>query len=238
MKVHKIEPRNYELRLTFTYWFKERGPQFCENVLFSDEKWWVLHPESNTQNSRIWATVKPSEYEESRYTGKQKVMSWCGLLGGEVIGPFWFIDQNGRFTNVNQNVYLDMLQTKMWPNLSKRRNLRHIWFMQDGATCHTTKKVIDWLMGSFDGRVISLKSPVVWPPQSPDLNPLDYFFWGYGLSFVERESPQTLDQLMDVIERFCGVLEKEDVLRGIQSFNKRLELCQQAEGGHFQHLLK
>ena len=59
--------------------------------------------------------------------------------------------------------------------------------MQDGATCHTTKKkVIDWLMGGFDGRVISLKSPVVWPHQSPDVNPLDYFFRGYGLSFVER----------------------------------------------------
>ncbi len=130
-----------------------------------------------------------------------------------------------------------MLQTKMWPNLSKRRDLRHNWFMQDGATCHTTEKVIDWLMGSFDGRVISLKSPVFWPPQSPDLNPLDYFFWGYGLSFVERESPRSLDQLMDVIERWCAVLEKEDILSGVQSINRRLVFCQQAEGGHFQHLL-
>ena len=92
-------------------------------------------------------------------------------------------------------------------------------------------------MGSFDGRVISLKSPVVWPPQRPDLNPPDYFNWGYGLSFVERESPQSLDQLMDVIERFCEVLEKEDILSSIQSSKRRLEFCQQAEGGHFEHLL-
>ena len=92
-------------------------------------------------------------------------------------------------------------------------------------------------MGSFDGRVLSLKKPVVWPPQSPDLNPLDYFFWCYGLSFVEGESPHNLDQLMDVIERFCAVLEKEVILSGIHSINRRLEFCQQAEGGHFQHLL-
>ena len=97
-------------------------------------------------------------------------MSWCGLLGGEVIGQFWFIDRNGRYTNVNQDVYLDMLQMKMWSNLPKRRNLRHICFIQDGATCHTTKKDIDWLMRSFNGRVISLKSPAVWPPECPELN--------------------------------------------------------------------
>ena len=81
MKVHEIERQNYEIRLTFTYWFRECGPQFCVNVLFSDEIWWVLHPESKKQNSRIWVTVKASEYEECRYSGKP-VMSWCGLLGG------------------------------------------------------------------------------------------------------------------------------------------------------------
>ena len=164
-------------------------------------------------------------------------MSWVGLLGGIVIGPFWLIDQNGRCTNVNQDVYLELLQTKMWPNVANMRNLRHIWFMQDGATCHTTNKVINWLMTSFDGRLISRKSPVVWPPQSPDLNPLDYFFWGYGMSFVDRESPQTLDQLMDAVERFCAVLERDEILKAIQSMNRRLRFCQQAEGGHFQHLL-
>ena len=130
------------------------------------------------------------------------------ILGGEVVGAFSFLDQIGRLTNSHQDVYLDFLQTKMWPKLSKRRNLRHIWFMQDGVTCHTTKKVIDWLVGSFDGRVIRLKSPVVWPPQSPDPNPVDYLFWGYGLSSVDRESPQSLYQLIDVIERFCAIWKR------------------------------
>ena len=137
MKVHKIEPRNYDFRLTFTYWFNERGRDhnflnmsFCrtENSRFrtlrATYRFPAAGPLSNRRNMRSADTM-----------GSRR----CGLLRGEMVGPFWFIAQNGQFTNVNQDADLDMLQTKRWPNLSKRRNLRHIWFMQNGGRCHTTQ---------------------------------------------------------------------------------------------------
>ena len=46
---------------------------------------------------------------------------------------------------------------------------------QDGATCHTTPLNLDFLRSKFAGRVISHKTDLPWPPNSPDLNPLDFF---------------------------------------------------------------
>ena len=45
-------------------------------------------------------------------------------------------------------------------------------FQQDGTTCHTSQQTIQCLneMG------IEFIRPENWPPNSPDLNPLDFFF--------------------------------------------------------------
>ena len=46
-------------------------------------------------------------------------------------------------------------------------------FQQDGASCHTSKKSQEWCSRNFDYFLEKDK----WPPNSPDLNPLDYYFW-------------------------------------------------------------
>ncbi len=38
-----------------------------------------------------------------------------------------------------------------------------------------------------------------WSPQSPDLSPLDYFFWGYLKDPIFRSSPTTIDKLKERI---------------------------------------
>ena len=51
----------------------------------------------------------------------------------------------------------------------------------DGAPAHTTNRNMEYLDTLFLGRVILYKSirGQQWPPRSPDLNPCDYFLWGY-----------------------------------------------------------
>ncbi|QQP56923.1 Transposable element tcb2 transposase [Caligus rogercresseyi] len=43
-------------------------------------------------------------------------------------------------------------------------------FQQDGAPSHTTKLVQDWCHRSFE----HFWSKDMWPPSSPDLNPMDF----------------------------------------------------------------
>ncbi len=52
-KVHKSNDSNYAERDTFCIWFLSKGAGFHRNVLFSDEKWWVLNSSPNSQNDRF-----------------------------------------------------------------------------------------------------------------------------------------------------------------------------------------
>jgi len=45
---------------------------------------------------------------------------------------------------------------------------------QDGAPSHTSKNTINYLKREN----ISFIEPQMWPPNSPDLNPVDYAVWG------------------------------------------------------------
>ena len=47
-----------------------------------------------------------------------------------------------------------------------------------------------WLEDHFDDRLISFKTPNIWSPHSPDLNPLDFFLWGYCKNNVYINKPE------------------------------------------------
>ncbi|GFX52349.1 uncharacterized protein TNCV_4323671 [Trichonephila clavipes] len=52
--------------------------------------------------------------------------------------------------------------------------------MQDGAPPHITWCVKDIIKHLFtEERVISRQFRHPWPPRSPDLNPCDFWLWGY-----------------------------------------------------------
>ena len=101
---------------------------FHSRALWSDETWWVLDPESSSQNDRIWARCNHRDYKETRYQGKSKTMGWVGLLQGKIIGPFWCRDENRRPITVNLVVYLNMLRNQVCPLVEHWRDIRRLWF--------------------------------------------------------------------------------------------------------------
>ena len=84
--------------------------------------------------------------------------------------------------------------------------------MQDEATSHTTHDVLNFLREKFQGRVISRWSEIGWPLYSPDLNPLDYFFWSFAMIHVRRQKPATLDELKTIVEDVAATVQ-EDMIR-------------------------
>ncbi|GBM74184.1 hypothetical protein AVEN_104808-1 [Araneus ventricosus] len=82
--------------------------------------------------------------------------------------------------------------------------------------------------------------PVTWPSRSPDLNPLDFFFWGHLKSLV-HETP--MKSAKDLVARIVVAADKINTTPGIfergrQSFLRRCELCNDTCSRHFENLLR
>ena len=73
-----------------------------------------------------------------------------------------------------------------------------------------------------------------WPPNSPDLNPLDYGIWGILEAEVYRNPPKSLEALKRRIQQTWDQLQITIVNNCIDSFKKRLRKCIDAKGAHFE----
>lgn len=148
-----------------------------ENVVLftSDEAHFHLDGFVNKQNFRYWGPENPRETHE-RPLHSPRVTVWCAVGEKTVIGPYFF-EENGVTVTVNSERYLAMLNDFFLPQLRRKRiPLRHVWFQQDGATCHTANASMTFLRQKFNGRLISRRGDVPWPPRSPDLSPCDFFY--------------------------------------------------------------
>ena len=90
------------------------------------------------------------------------------------------------------------------------------------------------LRGIFGERIISNKAAIKWPSRSPDLNPLDYAFWGMAMQKVYRENPKTIPELMQCVEDFFEALPETVIKNSVANIMKRAELCVKNNGDHFE----
>ena len=91
-----------------------------------------------------------------------------------------------------------MIKKFFMPRLLKIDHREKYYFQQDGATPHTAISVQSWMKSKFGQKFITKE---MWPPRSPDLNPCDFFLWGYLKSKVYNPLPKTLDDLKGNIEK-------------------------------------
>ncbi|GBM96687.1 hypothetical protein AVEN_111924-1 [Araneus ventricosus] len=113
-------------------------------------------------------------------------------------------------------------------------DLRNVWFQHDGAPPHKVSSVQQYIRGTFQQQVIGYGGCVEWPPRSPDLNPLDFFLWGYINQRVHATYPPTLQELRNRITNVCASVSPAmsyDVQREVQS---RVQMCIVVERHHFE----
>jgi len=79
--------------------------------------------------------------------------------------------------------------------------------------------------------------PDNWPPNSPDLNPVDYSFWGALQQMVYHHTISNIDQLKHMLID-CWAQLSQDTLNGaIDQLLKRLMMVIQAKGPHVEFRL-
>ena len=107
---------------------------------------------------------------------------------------------------------------------------------QDGAPCHTTDRNIAYLENQFNGRIVSKRAVRgrVWPPRSPDLNPCDFYLWGFLKACVYSPRPATLDELEANIRREVAALDPATITRALLDVRVRAHKCIANNGGHLE----
>ena len=106
-----------------------------------------------------------------------------------------------------KNTSFGKFQQKSWKNY---------WFQQDGAPCHTSATVIDFLRSKFNDRIISRGSAHHWPACSPDLSCLDFSFWSLALDRVVESEPKTIQELKKVVQDFVTGISKKQLRKMTQ----------------------
>ena len=223
-------------RMSFCEWFvssKLEQPSLEDDILFTDEAVFHLHRGTNHHNQNYWVKDNPHMCLETHHAFNPKIMVWCGIHNKTVVGPYFFDSR------VDSNTYLQMLEqfVDQYLHFLPPEVRSRMYFQHDGATPHFAKITRDWLNTKFPGRWIGRGGPVEWPPRSPDLTPMDFFFWNCVKSKVYDPQPRSVEVLKQhIMMGFknipvqCG----DTVVKGLV---RRVHECLANNGAQFEHLL-
>lgn len=201
----------------------EEDMHYLSRIAFSDEATFHVSGVVHRHNVRIWARENPRVFQEYD-PHSPKVNVWCGLTMNRVVGPYFFEDQT-----VNKDNYLNMLETFAYPILN---TINNVIFQQDGAPPHWARVVRQSLNQTFPDRWIGRDGPTAWPPRSPDITPLDFFFWGYVKERVFQEPIQDVDELKRRITTVIRTVNNEMLFNTWEQLHKRLQWLAKNRGGH------
>ena len=156
-----ISKKNQEVRLYFA----------TEHIVWTEEQWNMVDFSDESKfnlfgsDSKKFVSRKNGERLSSQCVkktvkfGGRSIMVWGGIsLVG--VGPSVYFHGN-----INASVYKELLHQYVLPHLRKETVETPI-ILQDNALCHKAKTVLNFL--AEEGIAVTK-----WPPQSPDMNPIE-----------------------------------------------------------------
>jgi len=107
------------------------------------------------------------------------------------------------------------------------------FFQQDNAPARRARETVTLLQREVPAFI----APNLWPPNCPDLNPVDYKVWG---TMQDRDYRANVRDVDDLKQRLIDVwfsLEQGVIDDTINQWHSRLRACVRAKGGHFEQSL-
>lgn len=195
--------------------------------IFSDKKIFTVDQVYNRRNDRIIVDQGSPTMPVNKTKHPASVMV-LGIVAsdGKKCPPI-FVPAGQK---VNTDLYIKLLSTHLLPWLKKNYPRGNYVFQQDGAPAHTSKKTQDWLATNLK----EFWDKSVWPPSSPDLNPMDFSVWGVMEAKACRVSHSSINGLKSSIVKAWRSLSKAYIIKTCQQFRPRLEKVVAMEGGLFE----
>ena len=183
------------------------------NCIGSDGKRWTWKKAEESLSDRlVRRTVK---------FGGDSLMMW-GCMTWEGVGMACKID--GK---MDTDLYIQILGEELQQTLDNYgKTLDDIIFQQDNDPKHTSRRAKQWF---FDHGF----EVMVWPAQSPDLNPIEHLWFLLKKRLAENpEPPKGITELWEHIQAEWEKIEVVKCQELIESMPRRVQEVIKAKGGY------
>ena len=213
----KLTDAQKQKRYSFGIWARKNiRKSMVRKILFSDEKRFDIDGVYNRQNDRIYAPNRAQADEKGGVYRKTKfpqgVMVWLGVCYDGVTRPV--IIENG---SINHQRYIDEILPIALKDGQKLMG-KQFTYQQDGATAHTDRHTQKWCKDNF----WDFWPKSRWPPNSPDLNPLDYSMWQELCLHMNWDRIQNKKTLIAQIHAGVKKIRKDVVRRSVDCWTNRV----------------
>jgi transposase len=210
-------------RLAFALEHKEWTVEDWKRVLWSDET--KINRIGSDGRQWMWKQVGQGltdrEVQKTVKHGGGNIMVW-GCMGWNGVGKL--VEIEGI---MDADQYVDILDNNLVVSMEDLAiSMEEGIFQQDNDPKHTSKKAKQWMKNNE----ITLLD---WPPQSPDLNPIEHLW--VDIKDKLDEYPTYAKGVWEVWERVEEVwnnVPPETCQNLIESMPRRLEAVIKAKGGH------
>ena len=132
---------------------------------------------------------------------------------------------------VNTNAHIDHILTPALREIKKHFENKDFTFQQDRAPSHTSNRTQEWCRDNFP----RFWSKELWPPSSPDLNPMNFSVWFMLETEVCCSPHKTVEALKVSLVKAWAKIPQKKLCAAVESFRGRLERVIDVEGGHIKN---
>ena len=185
-------------------------------IIFSDEKNFVVDPAFNPQNDRYICFYEDSNKDKEDGSDQDEDAAETFpppntlLVQGTPQAPcFWGL-------------------SRLLERYPPRGNILFVG-QQDSAPAHRTKKTISFLKEQN----IPFWTPEEWPPNSSDLNPLDFAIWSMVQQGACKDRPPSVADLKKRVSTYWKRMDPDEIRTVCRRFRARLHLCVDSKDSFF-----
>ena len=147
-------------------------------LLFVDEKYFTVDQVINSRTDRFITKKRVRDVPDAIWSVQKskhpvQIMMFGLVSSNGLKMPPVFLESGFRLGAKDCLDRILIPHVLPWVKANFKNN-ENVVFVQDGAPCHSAKLVQNWLSEN-----LKFWPKEVWPPSSPDLNPLDFSIWAY-----------------------------------------------------------
>lgn len=219
--------------------------RYWGNTLFSDRKKFLFSYPGSKVQAVSWV-VAGERREAPRVNHPQVVNVYAGLcrfgltrlhiVAGTSGAQTAYKNQQGKGAkNITKEEYSNVMETTLLPEGRRLFTMQGIstWqLQQDNDRAHNAALPAVRKWNSKHASSISILPG--WPPNSPDLNPIENF-WGYLQRKMDARGCRSFEEYKIALEEEAKSVPREYFYKLVKGMPKRMACCIELEGGKTRH---